>query len=381
MDPNKQKLFHVGEWKVPAVIADWLWISVQTGEKKPFEPYIIPHQRPFYQPKGNNIIVDDAITKQASKSAKPFNDQPPEKEPQSEKRETRSRRAPSLAESGERNDQQPLQDGSPRSPEKPSRSPSPSKGRQPTPTPTAPVTKRSSLKNVPIPEMPAPLEMAISDLLRQKRAGSKALGPDKEAGPQRRRRLLGRANSNSSTLGAGNHPAQLQREVSRASSIDTMNEDGYGVVVDGIDSSRSSRANSFVGGPARATAGNHPDRPNAQQQPRDSRFDFMHGDPMFAEFSGRDAAGFAAEDDDNSPEMTQLGYEDPDAAAAREQILQHAERLKRGADVGGSLKGAASDKKRRESGRKTLVVGTLQDQEHAGWGSGRRTRSAKEGKR
>lgn len=366
MNPNQRKLLHVTEWKVPAVVADWLWISIQTGEKKPFDPYIVPYQRQFNH-KGAKPTEPQAAAKSLPKTDGPRESTPAAPVAGNEKAEASGGNPPPEPEHSERTDDLPLQEGSPRTPQQPEHSPSPAKERHPTPTPSASPVKRSARPMASEPETSAPLNMAISDLLKQKRNGSKLLASEKDTGPQRRRRLLGRANSNCSTLGAGQNPAQRQNQISRASSIDTMNEDGYGAVVDGIEGS----ANSSVGGQARADASDQPDVEGA----RDGWFDFMRGDPMFAEFTGRETPGFANEEDDNPPQMTQLGYEDPDAAAMREQILRHAERRK-GGETAEITSGDFSEKKRRESGRNS-GIGTLQDLEPAGWGSGRRTRSSK----
>lgn len=65
------------------------------------------------------------------------------------------------------------------------------------------------------------------------------------------------------------------------------------------------------------------------------------------------------EDEENQePQMTQLDYEDPDAAAMRAEFLRDA----------GKLTGKP---KKPDSG---LIVGQVRELEDIGWGSGRRTR-------
>lgn len=65
------------------------------------------------------------------------------------------------------------------------------------------------------------------------------------------------------------------------------------------------------------------------------------------------------EEIDETPQMTQLDYEDPDAVAMREEFLRHA--------------GKAVDKPSRKEG---LVIGEVKELEKSGWGTGRRTRNA-----
>ena len=62
---------------------------------------------------------------------------------------------------------------------------------------------------------------------------------------------------------------------------------------------------------------------------------------------------------DETPQMTQLDYEDPDAVAMREKFLRHAGKIV-----------PKSEKKQ------DLVVGEMQELESTGWGTGRRTRNA-----
>lgn len=67
------------------------------------------------------------------------------------------------------------------------------------------------------------------------------------------------------------------------------------------------------------------------------------------------------EDGNQTPDMTQLNYEDPDAVAMREQLLSYAGKL---------------GNPRAEKPASTAVVGEIREMEDLGWGSGRRTRNA-----
>jgi DNA replication regulator DPB11 len=66
------------------------------------------------------------------------------------------------------------------------------------------------------------------------------------------------------------------------------------------------------------------------------------------------------EDEENQePQMTQLGYEDPDAAAMRAEFLRDAGKL------------SGKTKKTDDTG---VLVGEVRELEDVGWASGRRTR-------
>lgn len=413
MQPNIEKLRHVNEWKIPAVIADWLWISVQTGERKPFERYMIPYLRPPNDINGRNGVNgngNDGLVKNPDGSPKPSNDPLPQKESRNVNQEKVNGSVSPRPNVDNQPDAAAFQETSANSSEKPSRSPSPAKKRHGTPVPTVPLPQRPSRSDSTDPGKSAPLETAISDLLKQKRNGPQrsSSAENKDAGnrPHRRRQLLGRASSNSSTLATGNNnnSAQLHRGASRASSIDTMNEDGYGSVVEGLDSpsaKANSNAQSFTSGPATTkitatataatttSAAKNAGQPDAHEL-RENRLDFLREYNMFNDLRDREDAGLAREEpDENTPEMTQLGYEDPDAAAMREQIMQHAEKLNGESGNGGgsrdALAAAGNEKKQKNKNAdssRNLVIGRLQDHELvAGWGAGRRTRSGKDAQR
>ena len=346
MQPNKEKLRHVNEWGVPAVIADWLWISVQTGDKKPFDRYIISCRGPT-QPMQANIKKESETShiKKAKGSEKLFRSLTPSEESRQSDIQQRNTSGLSGSMLLQEAEDDALRGLPPNSPPKPS--PSISKDQQ---------GKHVQAEHISNPEpsgFSAPLEMAISELLKQKRNGTNSTEKDNGAQPQRRRRqLLGRASSNSSTLAA-----VVGRGVSRASSIDTINEDGYGTVVEGLSppTKANSRAQSFIS--------------TKSVDQTESKLDFfLTHKNMYDEFAG----GAGAEEETNeAPQMTQLGYDDPDAAAMREKIMQHAEKQE---DTGGETK--------KDNSSRNLVIGRLQDDELlAGWGSKRRTRSRKEGRR
>ncbi|EAW17450.1 BRCT domain protein [Aspergillus fischeri NRRL 181] len=166
----------------------------------------------------------------------------------------------------------------------------------------------------------AAIELAVSGFLKQARAAnsrSKSDTTDQESDSLRRRRrkpLLGRAPSHSSAQGV----------FSRASSIDTLNEDGCGSAVESIN---TEGFNSFLTG---------------------------------GRFEPSESQRRIEEEENEEPAMTQLNYEDPDAVKMREELFSHAGKL--------SNKTKSADQ--------GVIVGEVRELEDIGWGTGRRTRNA-----
>ncbi|EGE04342.1 BRCT domain-containing protein [Trichophyton equinum CBS 127.97] len=346
--PSPEKLRHVFEWNIPPVIADWLWISVQTGEKKPYQPYLIPNKRSMSQeaqrltaeevqtaPLGH-YPIDQDFTQVLQNGGRDGN------EPEADDMETQ----PTA----------PQAKASTSVPPKPSRSSSPSDETGqliPAASPAPPPHNDSMPKPTANSEGKISLNTAISELLKQKRLRTQNCTGDTDVPvrSQRRRKLLGRANSSCSALTT----TDAQRGLSRASSIDTLNEDGYGSVIDGLDSP-STKAPSFVSLAPRKGEITHPEQMEAQQilQRRLALFQSNSANGEFAEK--------AAGEDEPLP-LTQLEYDDPDAVAMREMISNQSPKNNE-ADEG---TGPGSSR----AGRK-LIIGKLQD----GRG-GRKTRSRK----
>ncbi|KAK2798625.1 hypothetical protein FQN50_008783 [Emmonsiellopsis sp. PD_5] len=407
-NPNPEKLRHVSEWNIPAVIADWLWISVQTGERKPFDPYIIhakqpqPLAPPYRSQKESGKRVDNRGHEIPLQGAKPPVPDLTASHQRSAARHRQQRQeipqhqkevAPSRDTSAALNNNVALQELSPNSPNKASRSPSPSKHDKdptlavPPPPKDTPVIEHLDRKD-PKDSNPNPktsLDLALTELLRQKRLASTKSSSstiddkdnsntntnnDPHQPRKRRKRLLGRANSHASTsLGPG--PATTtdaqQRAISRASSIDTMNEDGYGSVVDGLDSP-STKAHSNAPSFSSLFATKKTDRTEAQRL-LESRLDMFRTNEGLA---GEYGHGGHGQEDEEQPPMTQLGYEDPDAAAMRAKITNG----NRGGGGGGEEeRGSGGVYGRGEGAGKGLVIGKVKDHEILdGWGGRRRTR-------
>ncbi|EFE41119.1 BRCT domain protein [Trichophyton verrucosum HKI 0517] len=346
--PSPEKLRHVFEWNIPPVIADWLWISVQTGEKKPYQPYLIPNKRSTSQeaqrltaeevqtaPLGH-YPIDQDFTQVLQKGGRDGNE--------------------SEADDMETQPTAPQEKTSITVPPKPSRSPSPPKETNqliPAASPAPLPAEDSTPKPMANSETKISLNTAISELLKQKRLRTQNSTGDTDVPvrSQRRRKLLGRASSSCSALTT----TEAQRGLSRASSIDTLNEDGYGSVIDGLDSP-STKAPSFVSLAPHKGEITHPEQMEAQQMLQ-RRLALFQSNSANGEFAEK-----AAGEDEPLP-LTQLEYDDPDAVAMREMISNQSPRnneVDEGTGPGSS-----------RAGRK-LIIGKLQD----GRG-GRKTRSRK----
>lgn len=321
---SQEKLRHTSEWDVPAVSADWFWISIQTGQKKPFEPYLVRNLLPRSRPQ-------EPMEKNAAEkpSVKPTNDG------RTNKRTSRSekKRIVSLLGDGFSNEDH----ANPPKPSVPESRPS-SPAAQPPPKSATeePTTNQPPCSHSTTSAAPSALDIAMSGLLQQAREAKSrpqsdnttTTNDDGSYPPRRKRKpLLGRATSHTSIR-------KLDPAISRASSIDTLNDDGLGSALESA----------------------HPTRDNSISRTNSRTND----QSLFSALSDRLSAPFENEDEENHepPAMTQLDYEDPDAAAMRTEFLIRAGKLPR--------------KKKSESG--TMLVGEVRELEDVGWASGRRTR-------
>jgi DNA replication regulator DPB11 len=198
--------------------------------------------------------------------------------------------------------------------------PSPTKQKSQTTTTTSP-EKRPQTTN---PAALSAIESTLTGFLKQARAAnSRSTSDAGENGDHRlgrkRKPLLGRAPSHSSVRSAD------QKGFSRASSIDTLNEDGCGSAIESVNTD---------GIPSLVHSG---------------KFDFIEGDHCIYE---EDESG-------TPPPMTQLNYEDPDAIAMREKFLNQ-----------------AGKRVAKKASNQELVIGEMRELENVGWGTGRRTRNA-----
>lgn len=333
---SHDKLRHTSEWGVPAVSADWFWISIQTGQKKPFEPYIV--RRPLSQSKnsGGKLGGVSVNGKQIHPAAEKTQEDPAKilKEAARESQTKRvlsekanNSRAMSMVGDGFTDDEPADQ---PQASVAESRSPSPDRN-----TDVAPAEKPATN---PKPTEPSALDSALKGILEQAQAAKsrrqwESMTTEDSNYPQRRKRkpLLGRATSHSSNRAA----AEITRVPSRASSIDTLNDDGLGSAVESADLGETSFSRT-----------NSRNEQSLSSMFSGAKFDFL------ADRSDN-------EDEENQePPMTQLGYEDPDAAAMRAEFLRNAGKL-------------ASHPKKTDS---DMLLGEVRELEDVGWGHGRRTR-------
>lgn len=353
---NQEKLRHASQWSVPAVSSDWIWDSIQSGRKKSFEPYMIKRQ----SSQGDKAVErrEDALNNDTSQVIQPrqgstekevievkentpdVQEKPVIEKPPKTTKENNSRPA---------NQQIPQKRTSMSQP----RSPSPRKEQTQTNAGTSSVKRQDSDQST---ASAAAFDLAVNGLL----ARATSSKPNTDSNEQndssnsgnnirqrKRKPLLGRAPSLSST-----------RNFSRASSVDTLNEDGCGSGIESLATDKTT-------GTSRTNSRNGP--PQQQQSFSSlfsgSKFDF---DP---EAIHRGNLGDAAEQNrdgegDEEPPLTQLNYEDPDAVAMRQQFLRKAGKL--------------VDKDPREN--QAMVVGEMKELEDTGWGTGRRTRKAAAGK-
>ncbi|RAK95235.1 BRCT domain protein [Aspergillus ibericus CBS 121593] len=314
---NPDKLRHTQEWGVPAVSADWLWSSIRTEQKQPVDPYLI--QKP---PTQSRKSLEPRAGSRPEQPPPPNNNEHPT---HSRPRHEHEQHKPNITHSAA---------------PKPISKPSPTKDPKPSSTTTTTTTTSSPLKRKASDQQPSTtststaqsaLTQAVNGLFKH----APVSGPDDRdrQRPRGRRPLLGRAPS---SLDQPKHFS-----FSRASSIDTLNEDGCGSALDSIPNSTTTTT----------TTTNTIDHIPSLSRTHSSRYEYHYPDHGL----------YPDEDDENdAPAMTQLDYEDPDAVAMREKFLHQA--------------GKVVEKKKSSDGvaEGRLVPGL----DSKVWSVGRRTRNA-----
>lgn len=334
---SHEKLRHASEWGVPAVSGDWLWGSIKAGQKKSFEPYIIKKQSS--QGDKSSEKQEPSHKNHSIQQENPDQDFKARQANTGDEAVEIKENTPDLLQENdvENQSKHTNNDKSPKERQHiPQKRPSVSQSRSPSPrkeqnhqTTKNSVQRQESDQSTASAAQSA-FDLAVNGFLRQAREANSRQASDSgeksdNVRQRRRKPLLGRAPSHSSAHG-----------FSRASSIDTLNEDGCG---SGIESAPGTRANSRAG----------------------HSFNSLLSGGIF-EFGGEDLPRVnEAENEEQEPPMTQLNYEDPDAVAMRQQFLQHAGKL-------------VDEKKPQDSQR--LVIGEVRELEDVGWGTGRRTRKA-----
>ncbi|KAL9598814.1 MAG: hypothetical protein Q9219_004233 [cf. Caloplaca sp. 3 TL-2023] len=357
-----EKLRHAQHWNVPAVTAEWLWDCIRSGEFREFEHYLLQPWLPKSRSDSDEVQKQTrdqvgAESKGEARSTKENgSDQTARAFSRPVKEENKVEEDRLKKPNNDEMDHTPIP-LIPKPPPNPTRdalvetSPncSPPKSSKSPSKPTAthhfdPPTKKP-------PSQDPALSSAINSLLahhqnaRSTRSNNAATTtttaaqnpPPRPTVRRRKRQLFGRAPSNLSNL-------------SRASSVDTVNTDGVGTPVEltrstsNLSSSNNNNNNSNL---------NLPLIPPTNKPSRTATDDLLPFDPLAA-YSDEHA-----EDDDkqSSLQMTQLGYEDPDALAWREKVER-----KLGTVV----------VRKEEEGRRVKEIGRVKDSS-AGRG-GRRTR-------
>ncbi|CEJ58775.1 hypothetical protein PMG11_07421 [Penicillium brasilianum] len=337
---SHDKLRHTSEWGVPAVSADWFWISVQTGQKKAFEPYIV--RRPVSQSKSSRETLSG--TSVNGKQMHPPVERAREVSSKSPKEPVTAHKTKAVPmEKVDKARVMPIV-GDGFADEEPTDPPQASvaESRSPSPDRNTDAVSADGPAKEPISAAPSALDSALKGLLQQAQAAksrrqSESMTTDASSYPQRRKRkpLLGRAPSHSS-----NRTTELTRAPSRASSIDTLNDDGLGSAV---ESAEPTRENSF-------SRTNSRNEQSLSSMFSGAKFDFL-ADPLPAQIDNED-------EENQEPQMTQLDYEDPDAMAMRAEFLRNAGKL-------------ADNPKNADS---EMLLGEVRELEDVGWGHGRRTR-------
>lgn len=215
-------------------------------------------------------------------------------------------------------------------------------------TPQSNAENDSEQKDTPLAEIAknaSSINGAIRDLLNTKSKGKTTISDQPV-----KKKLLGRALSNLSNASAGSDV-----RASRASSIDSMNTDGLGSEIVPSLSNRSHQDSAPLLGRQNSTFTSRAQQPTAFLQ--DTTSDI--GEPELYQQ--------AQAEEDKTPELTQLVYEDPEEAIALQEQL--AERRRQKSKLG-----------QKESDPKPMrkqEIRRLRDDDllvSADWGTGRRTR-------
>ncbi|KAF7588990.1 hypothetical protein BBP40_004957 [Aspergillus hancockii] len=323
---NHEKLRHTYEWGVPAVSVNWLWASIQKAQKQPFDPFLIhkqpsqgsrdPETRARSLPEQKGQSQNTNGTNNINKSYPHTEHNPsnkPTKQATKELEKAPSRHATPAQEPITSKNKSGI----------PQKRSSDSQPKPPSPT-NSQRQQRPNTSPEKRPQVSVSTALTLNTFLQQARAANSRSSSDAgETGDARLRRkrkpLLGRAPSYSSARSAE------QKGFSRASSVDTLNEDGCGSAIESVN---TDGVLSLV---------------------HSGKFSFIEGDHRINE----------EDESETPPPMTQLNYEDPDAVAMREKFLNQA--------------GKRVTKKASEQ---DLVIGEMKELENVGWGTGRRTRNA-----
>ncbi|KAL8709997.1 MAG: hypothetical protein Q9220_005268 [cf. Caloplaca sp. 1 TL-2023] len=316
---GQEKLRHAHHWNVPTVTADWLWDCVQSGELKTFDAYLVQpllvqhplqpnwDQKPKSEeakpggkkdedtnirgvPSSTTIMPDTKKCPNMTSLEKPIPNHP--SKPDTSKTHLPP---PVTGTSG------PLREISPNSsPPKPSASPSKTISTNNTDS----LRPQPSTSSTSDPALSSAINSFLAHHQNIRSASRTAINTNQPPPPnnarRRKRQLLGRAPSNASNL-------------SRASSVDTVNTDGLGTPIELTRSASTvTNNNSHLTNGNSSLANGFP-----KQSFSNSTADTSMFDPLAAYEDGN---GDGAREQCEEFQMTQLGYEDPDALAWRRKV-------------------------------------------------------------
>jgi DNA replication regulator DPB11 len=409
---GEEKLRHAHEWHIPAVSIDWLWACIRRGQIQPFHEYLLKKGQssdkrnsvlnavaPAGRPKLTRTISQEQLADNASRSKpvqsamditrqKPLskaNESNHASKPQKSKLAPGEGFAKSPRHNGD-GSKSHKSEGVPLNPPAAMKQHQPKKNgefeaedvemdlnlqepqaeqatsprkarlfrqfdgervvpsRDQDDTPSAPEAT-STGKTTYLPPRAESIHGAIQELLGKSKA--KNTTPVAPNGDSKKKRLLGRALSNMSNSSREGTNVRA----SRASSIDSINTEGLGSVI--LDETCQSRRNSSSLGRRGSFTGRAPVHERG-----------IHESALEL----GDAALYREqyqEEREEAPQMTQLGYDNPDEAVALRELLAERRRKR-------TRKGQEDVKARDAKDGKRIKDDVLM--EAASWGVGRRTR-------
>jgi DNA replication regulator DPB11 len=414
---GEEKLRHAHEWHIPAVSIEWLWECVRHGQMQPFHQYLLKKGQtsdersfalkavaPARRPEATRTKLQEQVAENAlrAKPVQSTNDairheplskangsnhasrpqrtklapgegfaKSPRRKGDGSKDDSRERAPSDLPAATNKHEPkensgyeaedvemgQPLQEMSSNSPPKSEKAASPRKARlfrhfdghsgvpnqDQDDTPSAPEAT-STGKTTYIAPRAESIHGAIQELLGKSKV--KNMTPIVSHGDSKKKRLLGRALSNMSNSSREGTNVRA----SRASSIDSVNTEGLGSVI--LDDTSESRRNSFSAGRSSFTGR----APLQERSVHESALELGEAALYREQYQ---------EEKEEPPQMTQLGYDNPDDAMALRELL------------------AERRRKRTRKGQEDIKAPDAKDGKRikddvsvapAGWGTGRRTR-------
>ncbi|CAL8574144.1 protein kinase activating protein dpb11 [Xanthoria parietina] len=363
--PDNEKLRHAHHWNIPTVTAEWLWDSVRSGELRPFDPYFAQ----LYSKRSTSGALKQELVQDVDEIKRNTN-VGKNTSPGQETRKPASASRVIIPAKSEKNSPSP---------------PPPSETTKFTlPQPPAPLqeispnsspakSSTSPFKAVPLSKplsSDLSLSSAISSLLAHHQTARSSIPAAPPNPPprhvRRKRQLLGRAPSNASNL-----------SMSRASSVDTVNTDGVGTPVEPAAHSSYAKTNISLRTTNTNTTPHDDNNSTITTTTNTTSIDESHSNlhPLLL-------SHYPSDDDnerqrletqilnDEQLQMTQLGYEDPDALAWRATV---ARKLGGGGDGPGEGEGEGDAGGGR---RKIKEIGVVKDVMGSMVPVGRRTRGA-----